>query len=270
MSANDWDSRVGQIRSAVDFGKTANDYAQYRRGFPSKFYNEITIRGYLNNCVRILDVGTGAGVLARELASRGLDVTGLDRSDELMQQAKRLDQSLGLSIQYKQGVAEQLPFDANQFDLVTAGQCWHWFDGIAAATEVHRVLKLHGRIIIAHFDWLPIGRNIVRQTEELIELFNPAWHLGRRNGFYPQWLEQLKLTGFDDIESFSFDIDEPFTQEAWRGRIRASAGVGSSLPIDTVEQFDRQLARLLHEQAGDQDLLIPHRLWVVTSTKPTD
>lgn len=266
-SADDWDERVGQIRASVDFGKTANDYAQYRRGFPLKLFQEIGQRGYLEPDACMLDLGTGTGLLAREFAKRGVKVVGVDRSEELLQQARLLDEQLGIDIQYKQGVAEQIPFADSEFDFVIAGQCWHWFDGLAAAAEVQRVLKPQGRILIAHFDWLPIGRNIVRQTEELIEQFNPAWHLGRRNGIYPQWLEHLKVTGFGEIESFSFDIDEHFSHQAWRGRIRASAGVGGSLSEEAVLQFDHALAKLLGEVAGDRDMIIPHRLWCVTATK---
>ena len=46
-------------------------------------------------------------------------------------------------------------------DLVTAGQCWHWFDQPRAIAEVIRLLKPGGQLVIANFDWLPLAGNVV-------------------------------------------------------------------------------------------------------------
>ena len=42
-------------------------------------------------------------------------------------------------------------------------------------------------------------------------------------GMYPQYLPVLSEAGMQDIQTFSYDMDVPYTPEAWRGRIRASA-----------------------------------------------
>ena len=69
----------------------------------------------------------------------GLRTTALDPSDDLMAQAVQLDTEAGVTTTYIKGVAESLPFDDAAFDLVTAGQCWHWFDRPRAAAEAARV-----------------------------------------------------------------------------------------------------------------------------------
>jgi SAM-dependent methyltransferase len=150
--------------------------------------------------------------------------------------------------------------------VVTAGQCWHWFDRPKAAREVKRILKPNGRIIIAHFDWIPLPGNVVDLTEELIGQHNPQWTYRGGTGIYPQWLRDLGQAGFADIRTFSFDVNVPYSAEAWRGRIRASAGVGASLSPAQVENFDSELKRLLEErfQASDKTVLqIPHRVFTV-------
>ena len=48
----------------------------------------------------------------------------------------------------------------------------------------------------------------------------------------------MAVAGFKNIETFSFDLDSIYTHEAWRGRIRASAGVGASLAPEAVAAFD--------------------------------
>lgn len=63
-------------KSDVDFGKTAQDYAQHRAGFPPSFFEELFRSKWLQNAKHALDLGTGTGTVARGLASRGLSVVG--------------------------------------------------------------------------------------------------------------------------------------------------------------------------------------------------
>lgn len=59
-------------------------------------------------------------------------------------------------------------------------------------------------------------------------------------------------------------IAEDYGQHrAWRGRIRASAGVAASLPPEQVSQFDAGLGRLLRQQFPDDPLEVPHRVFAV-------
>jgi SAM-dependent methyltransferase len=252
----------------VDFGETAEDYAAHRAGFPEAFFEALAARGWLIPGARALDLGTGAGTVARGLALRGLDVTGVDPSPALMAQARRLDAAARARVAYREGRAEALAEPDASVDLVTAGQCWHWFDRPAAAAEARRVLRPGGRIVIAHFDWIPAPGNVVEATEALILAHNPAWALAGGTGIYPAWLADLAGAGFAGIETFSFDIDQPYSPAAWRGRVRASAGVGGSLDAAAVARFDAALAARLAADYPGATLAVPHRVWAVSATAP--
>jgi len=252
----------------IDFGKTASDYGKHRAGFPDSFFDRLFAEGWVRAGDRALDLGTGTGTVARGLAARGCDVTGLDPSLALMAEAERLGQVEGVTVAYVEGRAEDTKLPAAGFDVVTAGQCWHWFDRARAAAEVRRVLKPGGRLIIAHFDWLPLAGNVVEATEKLIVEHNPGWRFGGGTGLYPPWLADAANAGFEAIETFSFDIAAPYSHEAWRGRIRASAGVAASLPPEAVTRFDAALGVLLEENFPADPLSIPHRVWVMTARAP--
>jgi SAM-dependent methyltransferase len=219
---------------------------------------------------RVLDLGTGTGTLARGLARRGCAVTGLDPSPALLQEASRQDRAVGVTIKYVTATAEQTGLPPASFDVVSAGQCWHWFDRPQAAQEVRRLLGARGWLVIAHFDWLPLPGNVVEATEHLIARHNPGWPLGGGVGMYPAWLQDLARAGFEDIESFSFDVPVRYTHEAWRGRIRASAGVAASLPPETVARFDADLQALLTQRFPDEPLPIPHRIFSVIGRNPPE
>jgi hypothetical protein len=106
---------------------------------------------------------------------------------------------------------------------------------------------------------------VVEATEKLILQYNPARPMAGGSGFCPRWLLDLSLGGFGKLETFSFDVDVPYSPAQWRGRIRASAGVVASLNNDRVAAFDAQHGDLLATQFPGDTLNIPHRLWAVVA-----
>ena len=252
----------------VDFGRTAPDYARHRAGFPEVFFERLMDARIVRPGLRLLDLGTGTGTLARGFARLGLEVTGLDIAPALLETAEELDREAGVTVRYLQAPAEATGLPSSSFDVVTAGQCWHWFERPAAAEEAHRLLVPGGRIVIAHFDWLPLAGNVVEATEHLILQHNPSWAMAGGTGLYPAWLTELAEARFARIETFSFDQEVAYGHDAWRGRIRASAGVAASLPFEAVRRFDEELRTLLRRDFPGEPLLVPHRVWAAIATRP--
>ncbi len=252
----------------VDFGVTAQDYARYRPGFPDAFFQRIEALGIGRPGQRVLDLGTGTGALARPLARRGCRVTGLDHSAPLLRQARALDAAAGVSVEYVAGRAEATGLPPGAFDAVTAGQCWHWFDRPRVTVEAARLLAPGGVLLIAHFDPIPIPGSVAEATERLIRRHNPEWTLSGGSGIYPAWFAGLTSAGFERLESFSFDHSEPYAHEAWRGRLRASSGVGAMLSPDAVARFDADLADLLAREFPGEPLSVLHRVFAVVGRRP--
>jgi len=251
----------------VDFGKTARDYAKHRAGFPPELLLRLKSYGVGLPGQDILDIGTGTGTLARQLAIAGAKVIGIDMAEPLLQEARNLAQEVGAVVTYRVGKAEDIPLDDESQDVVTAGQCWHWFDPVMAGTEVRRVLRDTGTVVVCHFDWLPLPGNVVEMTERLILEFNPTWHMASGSGLYPRWLADLATAGFGGLETFSFDMNIPYSLDDWCGRIRASAGVAASLPTDDVSRFDADHRTALAQFFPQDPLSIPHRVWAVVGRK---
>jgi 2-polyprenyl-3-methyl-5-hydroxy-6-metoxy-1,4-benzoquinol methylase len=80
----------------VDFGRTAPDYARHRAGFPEAFFERLLEARIVRPGLRLLDLGTGTGTLARGFAKRGLEVTGLDIAPALLETAEELDREAGV------------------------------------------------------------------------------------------------------------------------------------------------------------------------------
>lgn len=99
----------------------------------------------------ILDIATGTGWTARQLRSRGADVTGIDFSPEMIEAARRLDSTQ--SIDFRVADAEALPFGDRSFDaVVSTFGVMFCSDPAQAAAELARVCRPGGRLALAVWD----------------------------------------------------------------------------------------------------------------------
>jgi len=102
----------------------------------------------------VLDVGCGTGVVAVTAARLGARVKGLDLTPALLERARENAQIAGLEIDWREGDAENLPFDDGAFDVVLS-QFGHMFAPrpSVAIAQMLRVLKPGGTIAFA--TWPP-------------------------------------------------------------------------------------------------------------------
>ncbi len=83
-----------------------------------------------------LDVGCGTGLSSAALKEISEKVVGIDISAAMLSQAEKTD-----GIEYLLASAENLPFCAGKFDLMTISQAIHWVDKEKFFAEADRVLK---------------------------------------------------------------------------------------------------------------------------------
>ncbi len=101
-----------------------------------------------------LDLGTGMGIMARELARRGLDVFSVDVNPEDQQVAAFLtdDPALLEHIRFSLADGASLPFPDGAFgSAVTLDVLHHLIDGAAVLKELVRVVRPGGTIVLAEF-----------------------------------------------------------------------------------------------------------------------
>lgn len=122
---------------------------------------------------RILDLCCGQGRHSLEMARRGFQVEGLDRSHYLIQKAKADARKEGLKVRFREGDARKLPYPADTFDAVMVmGNSFGYFetmqDDAQVLKEIFRVLKPWGRLLIDVADGDYLRRNFQERSWEWI------------------------------------------------------------------------------------------------------
>ncbi len=99
---------------------------------------------------RVLEVAPGPGYLAIEIARLGkVQVTGLDISRTFVQIASENARKAGVNVDFQQGDAAVMPFEAESFDLIVCQAAFKNFNHPGSALdEMYRVLRSGGTAVI--------------------------------------------------------------------------------------------------------------------------
>lgn len=141
------------IKKAMKAAWMAGDFGQIAR-LNTQRGEEFVERLHLKPGMRVLDVACGTGNQSLPAARTGADVTGLDHAPNLLEQARAAAAREGLRIRFIEGDAEELPFEAGEFDVVLS-----MFGAMFAprpervTSEFLRVCKRGGLIAMAN--WTP-------------------------------------------------------------------------------------------------------------------
>jgi SAM-dependent methyltransferase len=131
---------------------------------------------------RVLDIACGTGVLAREAAGRvgAASVCGLDRNPAMLEVARRVQPE----VEWRLGRAEELPFDAESFDVVVSQFGLMFFDDpVLALREMRRVLRPGGQLAVAVWGSLEVSPGYAALAALLERLFGERIALELRSPF---------------------------------------------------------------------------------------
>ena len=243
-----------------DFGRTSDRYVRFRDIYPKSMYEKLIAFGIGKSGQKILDLGSGTAILPLNLCDTGAQFVATDISENQIRYGKETAEKRKIkNISFKVCPAENTGFEDNSFDVVTAVQCFHYFDSQKAAEEIRRVLKPQGLFCRIFMDWLPFEDEIVAEMESLVLKYNPRWNgCGFREFRYvfPDWAENRFM--IDTIHSYNACLE--FSKEAWLGRIMTCRGIGASLPEEEVRRFEAEYRGLLEKY--EEPLRILHQIHI--------
>ena len=202
-------------QAAEGFSRSAREYERGRPGYPAEAVEFLAAQLGFGPGKRVLDLAAGTGKLTYELLRSGAGVVAVEPL-AAMREAIRGAEVLA-------GTAEAIPLPDASVDAVTVGQAFHWFDGDAALTEIHRVLRHGGGLGLIwnrRDDRDPLQRHIT----ELIEPYRGTAPSHSSLGWHKAF-ERTML--FAPLESRTFPSEQRVDREAFADRVASISFVSA-------------------------------------------
>jgi SAM-dependent methyltransferase len=222
----------GDRRRASSFGDDAEQYDRVRPSYPRALIDHLMTE----RPTTVLDVGCGTGITSRLLEARGCDVVGLEPDARMASVARRHGTAV------ESGTFEDWDAGSRRFDLLMAGQAWHWVDPHVGASKAAEVLHPGGRIGLF---W-----NQSNPTPEINEALRRAYlrcapelakHsvlLGQRDrSLYAAIADAVRATSrFEMVSMHWFDHEATYPTETWL-ELSATHSDHRTLPPDQLAEL---------------------------------
>jgi SAM-dependent methyltransferase len=208
-------------------------YERVRPGYPEDVVDWLIPQGART----AVDLGAGTGKLTGLLAARGLAVTAVDPSPNMLAELRRLHPGVATVV----ASAEATGLPTASADLVVAAQAWHWFEPAAATREAVRLLAPGG--------WVGLVWNQLDTSVPWVHRLSRIMHAGdvHKPGYHPP--SGPELTGW---EMASFRWEDPITPE---GIVELTKSRSYYLRASEKhrEKVEANLDWYLHEHLGHAD-----------------
>ncbi|KAI8364246.1 S-adenosyl-L-methionine-dependent methyltransferase [Blakeslea trispora] len=131
--------------AAEGFQAQADFYATSRPSYPKEAIDFISTLPKSNEAYHVLDLGAGTGIMTKLLAEiKNFTVTAVEPVDNMRSKLE----SLVPQVTSLKGTSWSIPVASSSQDMVVLAQCFHWFDDLKSLTEIHRVLKPQGVLVL--------------------------------------------------------------------------------------------------------------------------
>ncbi|MYW63196.1 methyltransferase domain-containing protein [Streptomyces sp. SID8379] len=248
---------------AESFGSDPDRYDRSRPRYPGALVRRIAAAAPGPD---VLDVGCGTGIAASQFRAAGCTVLGVDVDARMAGFARER----GLPVEV--GAFETWDPAGRTFDLVVAGQTWHWIDPAAGAAKAAEVLRPGGRVALF---W-----NVYRPGPALADAFAAAhraalpdaprmpWKnsaIDAYGAIFDKVADGLRATGsFDDLDRWEVRWEQHYTRDAWLEHLSTSGEAALYTPEQQADLLARTGA-VIDEMGGAFPM--PYLAVAVTATR---
>ena len=219
------------------FETTAETYERFREPYPPAFFAKLAERLALRGGERLIDLGTGPGILALGFAPYVGSVIGVDPEAAMIAVAHENAATAGLALPLIHAQAEDLPPDLGLFDLVTIGRALHWMDRTPTIAVLDRLLTADGAILTTGSAPAKDGRNPWLET---VERVSRSWapHDERVLSVYRTWFDD---TPFAEVEEITDVFTQKVTPEHLFARLLTRSSTSPAVLGDRIESCRAEL-----------------------------
>jgi SAM-dependent methyltransferase len=198
-------------------------YAKSRPSYPQEFIDYLYSDVGITADSVVADIGSGTGILTRQLLERGSKVFAVEPNADMRASA---DLYLGGFSKYVSvdGAAENTTLDGNSIDFVTVATAFHWFDRKAFQAECRRILKTGGKVVIV-YNSRDEDSDFVKKLYEVSATYCPNFVNHPRSGalLRPEYAGFYRDFFADDYREKIINNDLIYDEQGFVGRSLSSS-----------------------------------------------
>lgn len=236
------------MKSTERFTSRVENYIKYRPSYPADLLQLLRTESGMGLGAVVADIGSGTGILTKQLLDAGNRVYGVEPNKEMRQAAEALLAGYP-NFRSIDATAENTTLPTHSIDLITAGQAFHWFDPVRARAEFARILKPGGLAALIWNQRKEDASPFLAEYDQMLRTHCPEYEEIRHQRIEHEQIGTLFGSGgYTEAE---FDNSQLFDYEGLKGRLLSS----SYTPEPDHPNHDPLLKRLRelfdeHEQAG--------------------
>ena len=242
------------MKSTDKFTDKAEVYAKYRPSYPLEYIEYLVSDAGLNEDCIIADIGSGTGILSRQLLERGFTVIGVEPNDDMRTVAEQTLKTYSRFISIE-ATAENTTINDNSLDIVTVAQAFHWFDLKQFRLECQRFLKQDGRVALV-WNSRDASSDINKESADVCQKYCPNF-IGFSGGMEetPIAFQQFFKDGKYDFKYFRNDLQ--FNLIGFLGRY-LSASYSPKKTDKEYNPFITALSDLFEKYSNNGEIVIPN------------
>ena len=234
------------------FSGKADVYQKARPSYAQELLDFIAQKWQIGEGSQVADIGSGTGILARQLLGLGARVYAVEPNADMRAKAEEL---LGEHANFVSvvGTAEQTSLPDHSFHLVTAASAFHWFDPERFRQECDRIL-LPGAPVVLVWNEARLSEEINLGRERIYKKYCPNFR-GFSGGREGRTRAKHAFFG-EEIQEQRFANPLSYDRQTFVNRALSS----SYSLIETDPEFDAylaELAELFDQHAVDGKIVLP-------------
>jgi len=200
-------------------GKT---YAKFRPNYPQSFIDYLYSGVGINKESIIADIGSGTGILTKQLLEQGNKVFAVEPNKD-MRIIAEADLSIYENFTSVNATAENTTLESSSVDFITVAQAFHWFDESRFKKECNRIIKPNGKVTLV-WNSRDTDADVVKESDAILKKYCPNFK-GFSGGMRGTEDENTHYKNFFNGEYITktFQNDITFDLDGFIGRNRSAS-----------------------------------------------
>ena len=236
------------------FSRKADAYCSARPAYATAFIEELYSKYGFNNNSVIADIGSGTGILTKQLLDNGSTVYAVEPNGQMRVKAETALKSYN-NFHSVNGTAENTELKDGSVDFITVAQAFHWFDIEPFKKECKRILKGDGRIFLI-WNMRDSSSEISTEQSEICKKYCPdftGFNGGNRN-------DEEKISLFFGGKFTRKEYDNPLFYDREKFIKRAlSSSYSLNENDENFAQYLKELNILFDKYSKDGFLSVPNK-----------